>query len=223
MTHLCVYIIECQGLYKIGKTNDLKWRIGQLQGANPLDIRVAHVIYTEKHSLVELALHSIFADNRVRGEWFQLSQNDLELIKSMSVDDILDRAVFTQNIASAVKTTHPQVWPLDWETIQLPEKFIVPVKILNQSIHGNKRLGTLFSSFVLIFNLAWASEYKCTPPVNETELIQYLKLSRRQYYDQKSAMEKLGWLSLTRLGVGEGMVQFEFDESLLTDAGDVAP
>ncbi len=86
----CVYILECRGLYKIGRTNNLEERLKSLQTSNPFDIQVMHLIFTRDTVQVEEALHLIFAGNRTQGEWFNLGLRGVAQIKSMSVQDILD-------------------------------------------------------------------------------------------------------------------------------------
>jgi hypothetical protein len=208
-----VYILACQGFYKIGKSSDLLWRVASLQAANPIPIEIEHVIYTEQNAAVELALHRIFSSKRVRGEWFSLSQEDVEAIRSWSVEDILnlEAALRPPPINKRVKPGRP--WPQPWVTIHLPEEFIAPVKILKKASEGEKPQGALFTSFVLIFNLAWESGYQTTPLLNQVEVMQYLKLGRRQYFHRKAAMQEMGWLRSSH--PKPGMVQFSFDEDLL--------
>lgn len=85
----CVYVLECRGFYKIGKTADLTSRMKSLQSTNPFEVQIAHVIFTNDHSQVESALHEIFTESRTTGEWFKLGMRDLAKIKSMSVQEIL--------------------------------------------------------------------------------------------------------------------------------------
>lgn len=65
-------------LYKIGKTTqDVSERVKQwefLACAN-----IDETIIIEKD--VELELHKIFENKRIKGEWFELSSNDIEYIK----------------------------------------------------------------------------------------------------------------------------------------------
>src|SRR5512138_320557 len=94
-------------------------------------------------------------------------------------------------------------------TIQPPPDYIVvPQEYLNQAFEPDKPRRALFCSFVRILSLAWQSKYKTTPKLNEEELMQYLKLSRRQYYEQKADMELVGWLRSSH--PAPGFVQFTF-------------
>ncbi|NMB82773.1 MAG: GIY-YIG nuclease family protein [Ignavibacteria bacterium] len=90
-----IYFIECNGRYKIGSTSDMKSRFTALQTSNPSQIHVAHVIpipFTYSHSQIEKSLHVIFGNYKVRGEWYNLTQVDIERIKAVSIDVILQIA-----------------------------------------------------------------------------------------------------------------------------------
>lgn len=65
-----LYILSCGDLIKIGVTNDIEQRIRTLQTGNPLPIILEH-IETKNHPYkIESYLHRIFAQYRIRGEWF---------------------------------------------------------------------------------------------------------------------------------------------------------
>jgi hypothetical protein len=66
-----------RGYYKIGKSKDPKIREGTLQAEVPT-IKLLHVIQDD----IELYLHKKFDSKRVRGEWFELSETDVNYIKS---------------------------------------------------------------------------------------------------------------------------------------------
>jgi len=211
MTHLCVYVLECQWLYKIGKTSDLQWRMRSLQAGNPFEIRLVHVIFTEHHGVVEGALHRIFAAHRVRGEWFSLMPKELEQIRSMSVEEILEVAARTIQVVSQPRRII-EIAAQQFLTIPHPARAIVPIKVLEEAYLPHKPRRTLLTSFTRIFSLAWESSYESTPPLIEEELMGFLKLSRRQYFAQKTEMEQLGWLCSSH--PADGLIQFDFDYGL---------
>ena len=66
------YLIEANGIYKIGKTKDIKTRLSAIQNANPF---AELICYSDK--VKESHLHVIFKDNRIKREWFQLDNDDL--------------------------------------------------------------------------------------------------------------------------------------------------
>jgi len=100
----CVYIVECNGLYKIGRTSHLDSRLNAIQTATPFPVQLVYAIPCPmKDREIEHALHVIFADHRVRGEWFKLSMRDIAKIKSLSVQEILSVA---SRIEAAEKPGH---------------------------------------------------------------------------------------------------------------------
>jgi hypothetical protein len=66
-----------RGYYKIGKSRDPKIREATLQAEVP-SIELLHVIEDN----IETYLHKKFDSKRLRGEWFDLSQSDIDYIKS---------------------------------------------------------------------------------------------------------------------------------------------
>lgn len=81
----CVYFIfeqdECQDKCKIGSTKrDIRYRFRELQTANPNDLYVHRLLYTEYHKQWEIFLHFIFKCKRIKGEWYDLSESDIDII-----------------------------------------------------------------------------------------------------------------------------------------------
>lgn len=75
-----VYVVECDGHYKIGKTLTYYDRFYEYTKfyAEPT---VVFCELVEDYSKVEFELHSIFLDKNIRGEWFDLNDNDLKVIE----------------------------------------------------------------------------------------------------------------------------------------------
>lgn len=66
-----VYLVECNGLYKIGISADINKRILGLQTASPHPIKcIAYYKTVNDARNVEAALHKVFAKYRMIGEWF---------------------------------------------------------------------------------------------------------------------------------------------------------
>lgn len=80
-----IYFIDCGGHIKIGSTFDLKSRLTSIQTSNPSPI-------SHNHGQVEKALHEIFHDAHIRGEWYNLTEQDIDRIKAVSIDVILQIA-----------------------------------------------------------------------------------------------------------------------------------
>ena len=75
----CVYIIKTGKLFKIGKTQDLHERLAAYRTHLPADLRVVRQYLAENMEEVEQSLHVLFQHKRVKGEWFELRQEDLTI------------------------------------------------------------------------------------------------------------------------------------------------
>ena len=77
-----MYLLRSQdGLYKIGKSKTPNIRIRALCVVLPFDIMPVHVIYSRDYGWAERYLHAKFEGQRVRGEWFRLSEEDVDWIQ----------------------------------------------------------------------------------------------------------------------------------------------
>ncbi len=73
-----VYLVRADnGLYKIGRSANAASRIKTLTVQLPYGIELIHVIKTEDTVGLERRLHTHFAALRKRGEWFELSADDV--------------------------------------------------------------------------------------------------------------------------------------------------
>lgn len=89
-----------------------------------------------------------------------------------------------------------------------PKYVVIPHERIEQAYALDKPRRALLATFVRLLSLAWESKYQKTTLLNEEELMTFLKLSRRQYYEQKADMELLGWLRSSH--PRPGFVQFTF-------------
>jgi hypothetical protein len=77
-----IYVL-CGGEYhKIGRSNSIERRMYEIQPKLPFETELAFVFYTDDTVAAESNLHKHFADKHIRGEWFQLSKEDIEWIQS---------------------------------------------------------------------------------------------------------------------------------------------
>lgn len=77
-TSKCVYILTTgKNLYKIGKTHDLHKRLAAYHTHLPIMFRVIRQYAALNMTELEESLHIVFQHKRVKGEWFQLSKDDL--------------------------------------------------------------------------------------------------------------------------------------------------
>lgn len=65
---------------KIGCSRDLSRRLARIQLLSPVELAVLHVIETPAPYQLEAHLHDVFADYRVRGEWFRIPDLSVALI-----------------------------------------------------------------------------------------------------------------------------------------------
>lgn len=84
-----VYLMrdDRNGYYKIGMSNNPNNREKTLQSEQPLISLVWKRAFPSRKeaSAEESRLHGAFQDQRIRGEWFSLTQNDIQLIKNQGI------------------------------------------------------------------------------------------------------------------------------------------
>lgn len=77
-----VYILEsANGLYKIGRASNAERRIKNIWTQSPVDLWAVCIIKTENRYELECQLHERFRSQRVKGEWFALTPEDVEYVK----------------------------------------------------------------------------------------------------------------------------------------------
>lgn len=74
----CIYLIKCEHYYRIGIATNLNSRLTTMRNANPFDIELIDSVFTNDFVDIELKLHSRFAAQLHRDEWFLLSEDDVE-------------------------------------------------------------------------------------------------------------------------------------------------
>ena len=78
------FVREPSGLFKIGLTTCMSKRLASFQVATPGALELVHIVESNNPEKSELWYHQRFADQRVRGEWFTLSDADLAAIVQAS-------------------------------------------------------------------------------------------------------------------------------------------
>jgi predicted GIY-YIG superfamily endonuclease len=89
-----VYLISDSNTYnyKIGISNNPERRVKTLQTGNDNKLKIVHKIICEYYSDVEKALHNRYKFNKINGEWFELSN-----------DDVISFPQYCQNIDNNIK------------------------------------------------------------------------------------------------------------------------
>lgn len=77
-----IYVIRSPYGYKIGKTRTLRDRTRLFAVKLPFPIDVVMTGWFADYSLAERNFHRQFADKRLEGEWFDLTDSDLELLRA---------------------------------------------------------------------------------------------------------------------------------------------
>lgn len=81
----CVYILKTgKNLFKIGKTHDLQKRLVSYHTHLPILFRVIRQYHTNSMAELETGLHIVFQHKRIKGEWFELTQDDLTICDNIA-------------------------------------------------------------------------------------------------------------------------------------------
>ena len=83
-----VYIIECQGKLKIGKSQNPEQRLKELNTGNPNKLRLIHCekfASQKASSEAEAMMHYYFEAEKIRGEWFKSNKKEaIEILNLLS-------------------------------------------------------------------------------------------------------------------------------------------
>lgn len=74
-----VYLLKIQenGIYKIGVSKNVEKRVKQLQTGNTEQIYLVNKFHSNYPYKIESYLHNIYKSNTISGEWFYLSDDDV--------------------------------------------------------------------------------------------------------------------------------------------------
>jgi len=82
------FVQDGEGRVKIGKTINMSKRIREYTKL-PTEPIILHTFESENYSDAEILVHNRYADQRLRGEWFDLTKEDIEFIKSGDLEKIV--------------------------------------------------------------------------------------------------------------------------------------
>lgn len=93
-----VYVIGAADshLVKIGRTNNVSKRLGELQRMSPIRLEV--LWQTEGGSWLEAALHRTFKDARAHGEWFEFPHGNAAERVSSVITELMTQAAEEQRV-----------------------------------------------------------------------------------------------------------------------------
>jgi len=140
-----VYIIECHGLYKIGKAENLRVRLIDLQIGCPYKLRLVEFIPcgNGENGDLEKAFHKNYSSKRCRGEWFELSHQDLEdigRIKARRLNGHLLTKFIDDGPFNADAIYSPTT-PVDYA---ITKEIIYTIKTIQKEVGGPAPVGILF-------------------------------------------------------------------------------
>jgi len=86
-----IYVTKADFGFKIGRTSRPDKRPLQVAGNCPIKLEVVVLLEVEDMRKAESRLHSHFAEKHLRGEWFALTEADIEFIRNYpkSHEDLL--------------------------------------------------------------------------------------------------------------------------------------
>lgn len=94
------YIIESQGLYKIGKAKDIEVRLKAYDTHNP-----NYTLLKVYHGDYELWLQRKYHKNKVKGEWYSMSQEEVIEICDIKFPNGVEPIVYKEKIKGRAMTT----------------------------------------------------------------------------------------------------------------------
>ena len=101
-TFIYLVLDERTGYIKIGRARNPSERERTLQSENP---QVAMLFCSPADAELERELHQEFAQYRIRGEWFKLSENHIEHIKKRALN--ADRALAQKSVREQILISSP--------------------------------------------------------------------------------------------------------------------
>lgn len=93
-----VYLVDAVGTtwYKIGQSISPSKRLHSISCKAPYDCRFIHVFEVEDMTGTEQFWHKHFDDKRVNGEWFELTQEDVNLFGSATKRTVIETIEFVK-------------------------------------------------------------------------------------------------------------------------------
>ena len=77
-----VYLMQCEGFIKIGRSKHPSKRLQDIRVSNPFNVRLLAVVNSENDKELESELHLKYSHLRQNGEWFSFNKNIFDLLVS---------------------------------------------------------------------------------------------------------------------------------------------
>lgn len=87
----CIYFLESDGIFKIGRSEAPRSRIFEIGRMNPRPLTLLHYVVVKKVIGGEAALHIEFREHRLHGEWFRLTHDDAYRVYA-AMNDLVRRS-----------------------------------------------------------------------------------------------------------------------------------
>lgn len=85
-----IYLLEGREYYKIGRSVEPKKRTNTLQIQLPFEVNLKSTVFSYHYKELEKSLHKKFEDKNTNGEWFELSNKDIEFIESLGGEESVE-------------------------------------------------------------------------------------------------------------------------------------
>lgn len=98
-----LYMIQCKttGAVKVGRSNDPSARLAQLQTGCPTELHIWWQI--QGGAFLERLFHELFADEKIRGEWYPKDSTAERTIRNWKLSPYRDTAGLLDTFARAVE------------------------------------------------------------------------------------------------------------------------
>jgi hypothetical protein len=97
-----VYIVKCESYIKVGVSDKPFSRISTMETGNPFDLELVALLFVNgkrQAYATEHNIHKKFANDRVKGEWF--NDSILDDVLEMMVTPITDKAIMKKHCQTA--------------------------------------------------------------------------------------------------------------------------
>lgn len=82
-THWYIYLIKSWEHYKIGKAKSIRDRFKKYITENPNEVELIHSYRVDDYTKEEKRLHDLFKEKNHNREWFNLTEDDINYIKTL--------------------------------------------------------------------------------------------------------------------------------------------